>query len=197
MVSYTDMLTILLILFIAITAKGVQAPEPPRQAMPDPPRQRLLDPAPLPTPRCTESPLGRGSREIGARRNCGAPGDPRPGYQPSARDSVRLGRGPCEPRRTADGAEIADAIRNLPNKISLVGHADSRPIRNSRFRNNWELSSARSLRLLEALNQDCGIPESRMSVESVGSYDPQASDETEQGRASNRRVEIVVLNWNY
>jgi flagellar motor protein MotB len=48
------------------------------------------------------------------------------------------------------------------------------------------------LRLLELLSSRCGIAESRLSVESYGSYDPKSSNDTPDGRAVNRRVEIVI-----
>jgi len=78
--------------------------------------------------------------------------------------------------------------------MSLVGHADAVPIHNRRFRNNWELAAARSLRLLELLGRDGGIEESRLSVASYSSFDPKETNNTPDGRASNRRVEIVILN---
>ena len=56
-----------------------------------------------------------------------------------------------------------------------------------------ELSAARGLRLLEVLT-DRGIEESRLSVSSDGANRPVASNDTPDGRASNRRVEIVILS---
>jgi len=186
MVSYVDTMTILLILFIAVAAKGVDDTQHTSAVAP-------------------------------AQRGQSSPEKPVPPFDPVKQQLERLGvsahiesRGLVitlpqeilfasgEDRLDNDALatvhEIADAIRDLPNKVRLVGHADSRPIRNSRFRDNWDLSAARSLRLLETLNRQCGIPESRMSIESLGSYDPRVSDETAEGRASNRRVEIVLLN---
>jgi chemotaxis protein MotB len=89
---------------------------------------------------------------------------------------------------------IGDVLSKIPNNVSLVGHADATPIHNRRFANNWELAAARGLRLLELLSSRYGIEESRLSVESFGSYDPKSSNETPDGRASNRRVEIVILD---
>ncbi len=76
----------------------------------------------------------------------------------------------------------------------LVGHADTVPIHNRRFNSNWDLAAARSLRLLDLLTTQYEIEESRLSVESHGSYDPKSTNETPDGRATNRRVEIVILN---
>ncbi len=65
---------------------------------------------------------------------------------------------------------------------------------NRRFKSNWELSSARSLTLLELLTTEYGIYESRLSIQSYGSTSPRESDDTEPGRAANRRVEILILD---
>jgi chemotaxis protein MotB len=91
-------------------------------------------------------------------------------------------------------SEIASVLATVPNKVALVGHADSVPIHNKRFQNNWELSAARSLSLLQILRTRYGIAESRLSVQSYGSYNPKDSNETEAGRAENRRVEILLLD---
>jgi chemotaxis protein MotB len=91
-------------------------------------------------------------------------------------------------------AQIAAVLSDVPNKVALVGHADSIPIHNQRFKSNWELSAARSLNLLALLSTGYGIEESRLSIQSYGSYSPKSSNDTEDGRAENRRVEILILN---
>ncbi len=89
--------------------------------------------------------------------------------------------------------EIAGVIRGIPNRISLIGHSDRTPIRNKRFESNWQLSTARSLKLLDLLTAEFGIPEDRLSIASFGSHQPKTTNETPEGRAANRRVEIVIL----
>lgn len=91
-------------------------------------------------------------------------------------------------------SQVAEVIASVPNKVVLVGHADSVPIHNKRFENNWELSSARSVKLLELLTTRYGIDESRLSAQSYGSNNPKDSNDTEAGRAENRRVEILLLD---
>jgi len=104
---------------------------------------------------------------------------------------------PGEDHISADALEtvgvIGDVLRKIPNNVSLVGHSDAIPIHNRRFSSNWELASARGLRLLELLSGRYGIDESRLSVQSYGSFAPKSTDDTPDGRASNRRVEIVIL----
>jgi chemotaxis protein MotB len=90
--------------------------------------------------------------------------------------------------------KIAAAVRKLPNPVRLEGHTDSVPIRNSRFRSNWELSAARAVAMLNLLTLRCGMEEKRLAVAGYADTAPVASDETEEGRARNRRVDVVILN---
>ncbi|HWR50585.1 MAG TPA: flagellar motor protein MotB [Bryobacteraceae bacterium] len=90
--------------------------------------------------------------------------------------------------------KIAGVIAKLPNPVRLEGHTDSVPIHNSRFRSNWELSSARSIAMLELLTTRCRIPISRLAVAGYADNVPVAPNGTEEGRARNRRVDIVMLN---
>jgi chemotaxis protein MotB len=89
---------------------------------------------------------------------------------------------------------IAAVVQQLPNPVRLEGHTDSRPIHNSRFRNNWELSTARSIAMLEILRDRFHIPESRMAVAGYGENAPTDTNDTDEGRAHNRRVDLVLLS---
>jgi chemotaxis protein MotB len=88
---------------------------------------------------------------------------------------------------------IAASLRPLPNPIRLEGHTDAVPIHNSRFRSNWELSAARSIALMELFTEDLALPRERLSIAGFADTAPIATNETEEGRARNRRVDIVVL----
>ncbi len=90
--------------------------------------------------------------------------------------------------------KVAAAIGKIPNPVRLEGHTDSRPINTSRFRSNWELSAARSIALLEIFTTRFHLPSSRFSVAGYADTAPIASNDTEEGRRRNRRVDIVVLN---
>jgi chemotaxis protein MotB len=98
------------------------------------------------------------------------------------------------PGAYASIGKIADAIRGLPNLVRLEGHTDSVPIHNSRFRNNWGLSAARSVAMLELLESRFGLPAGRLAVAGYAETIPVESNETAEGRAHNRRVDIVILN---
>ena len=88
---------------------------------------------------------------------------------------------------------IAGSLRSLPNPIRLEGHTDAVPIHNARFRSNWELSAARSIALMELFTTDMAMSRSRLSIAGFADTAPVAANDTPQGRAQNRRVDIVVL----
>jgi chemotaxis protein MotB len=90
--------------------------------------------------------------------------------------------------------KIAAVIQALPNPLRLEGYTDSVPIHNSRFRNNWGLSAARSVAMLEVLRDRYKISPERMCVAGYAENAPADTNETEQGRAHNRRVDVVLLS---
>jgi len=89
--------------------------------------------------------------------------------------------------------KIADVIQKLPNPVRLEGHTDSVPIHNSRFRSNWELSSARAIAMVEILANRYQIPRARMAVAGYAENAAADTNETDEGRAHNRRVDLVLL----
>ena len=94
-----------------------------------------------------------------------------------------------------DGLEkVAAAILKISNPVRLEGHTDSTPISTVRFRSNWELSSARSIAILELLSNKWGVPRNRLSIAGYADTAPLASNDTEIGRARNRRADIIILN---
>ena len=96
--------------------------------------------------------------------------------------------------RYASIGKLAQVVRAVPNPVRLEGHTDSRPVHNGRFQSNWSLSAARSIAVLEILRDKFRIPERRMAI--VGYSDTLAMDsnDTEEGRARNRRVDLTILN---
>jgi chemotaxis protein MotB len=91
-------------------------------------------------------------------------------------------------------AKIAAVVQALPNPVRLEGHTDARPIHNSRFHSNWELSTARSIAMLELLRDRFQISPSRMAVAGYAENSPADTNDTEEGRAHNRRVDLVLLS---
>ncbi|MGB0495734.1 MAG: OmpA family protein [Kangiellaceae bacterium] len=87
--------------------------------------------------------------------------------------------------------EVAKHLNENRQLILVHGHTDNIPISTEKFPSNWELSSARGVAVVRALQNLAVIP-SRLSVEGHGEYQPVASNETEAGRKENRRVVISI-----
>lgn len=101
-------------------------------------------------------------------------------------------RAELEPEAKQFLRQLAPVLKNIPNAIQIRGHTDDRPIRTPEFPSNWELSLARAVNVLRFLAEH-GVPGERLSAAGFGPTQPVASNETPEGRARNRRVEIVIL----
>ena len=89
--------------------------------------------------------------------------------------------------------QIADVLKNVANRDFLVaGHTDNVPISSGRFDSNWELSTARAVEVVQLL-QEAGVSPEVLAAAGYGEYEPIASNETKEGRALNRRIEIVLM----
>jgi chemotaxis protein MotB len=89
---------------------------------------------------------------------------------------------------------VARTLRELNNDIRIEGHTDALPIRTNVYRSNWELSAARAAAVLAFFVESSNLEEKRLSVAGYGSQRPLASNDGAEGRAQNRRVDIVVLD---
>ncbi len=88
---------------------------------------------------------------------------------------------------------VANALAKIPQNILISGHTDNIPINTAQYPSNWELSSARAISLMKAmLAATPGLQPGRMSAIGFGEYRPVAPNNTEEGRAKNRRVEILI-----
>jgi chemotaxis protein MotB len=90
-------------------------------------------------------------------------------------------------------ATLAEALKNEGTPIRVEGHTDSIPISNSRYSSNWELSTARAANVLQKLIE-YGFPPDKLSAAGYGGFQPVADNATPEGRSQNRRVDIVILN---
>jgi chemotaxis protein MotB len=91
-------------------------------------------------------------------------------------------------------AKLAETIRPLPNSVRLEGHTDAIPIHNDRFRSNWHLSAARSIATLELFNQRFNVRAERLAAVGFADTVPVDTNDTPEGRAKNRRVDVTILN---
>jgi chemotaxis protein MotB len=83
-------------------------------------------------------------------------------------------------------------IKEMQNSVIVDGHTDNIPIHSHRFSSNWELSAARAFSVIYFYIKR-GISPERLLAHGFGEYRPFFSNETELGRAMNRRIEITVL----
>jgi chemotaxis protein MotB len=189
MVSYADVLTIILIFFLVAAARSLAVP-PTRVVVPPSPPATAAPPAEAEKPRPILLRAEERLKERGLEAHLEARGLvvslPQVVLFPAGADNVSPGALPAL-------ARIAEVLRDIPNDVQLIGHADTVPIHNRRFHSNWDLSMARSQKILALLSVRYGISESRLSIASYGPYRPAAPNDSVDGRASNRRVEIVIL----
>lgn len=111
-------------------------------------------------------------------------------------DKVMFDPGRADVRPDGAGIlrQVVNALQVLPNAVAVEGHTDDVPISNDRFRSNWELSTARATEVLRYLVDDLGLPAGRVSAAGYGDQRPMDSNASPEGRARNRRVELVVLS---
>lgn len=90
-------------------------------------------------------------------------------------------------------AKISGLIDNNSGDVTVSGHTDNVPIRTSRFRSNWELSTSRAVSVAHALLAESTIDRARVQVTGHADTKPRAPNDTPEDRARNRRVEISIV----
>lgn len=92
--------------------------------------------------------------------------------------------------------QIAKMLVSLDNHIKIVGHTDNLPINNGKYRSNWDLSAMRAINVMNYMVEKGGLKPEKLSIMAYGEYMPIADNKTIEGRAQNRRVEIMIVR-NY
>ena len=90
-------------------------------------------------------------------------------------------------------SHIATLLTEHQYRVRIEGHTDNVPIHNSQFASNWELSTARATELIRLLITDYKFPPERLSAAGYAEYHPIDTNDTDEGKAMNRRVDVVVL----
>jgi len=78
-------------------------------------------------------------------------------------------------------------------RIRIEGHTDNVPIHNSQYSSNWELSTARATEMVRLLVTRYEMSPQQLSAAGYAEFHPAARNDTENGRAQNRRVDVVIL----
>jgi chemotaxis protein MotB len=86
---------------------------------------------------------------------------------------------------------LVETLKKNPGRIVIEGHTDNVPVSGGGYKSNWELSTARAASVLSLFLQQ-GLDPNRFIIAGYGEYRPLASNATDEGRAKNRRVEIVL-----
>jgi chemotaxis protein MotB len=92
--------------------------------------------------------------------------------------------------------QVSDILKTVSDKqIRIEGHTDNVPISaklKGRFKSNWELSTARATTVVRYLIDQGSVDRQHLSAVGYADTQPQASNDTEEGRSANRRIEIVL-----
>jgi chemotaxis protein MotB len=104
-----------------------------------------------------------------------------------------IGRDELSESAQALVTRVAATLSQFPHAVRVEGHTDDVPIHNTRFASNWDLSTARASRVVELLIAR-GIGPERLSATGYGEFHPRVPNRSEQARAANRRIDLVILN---
>ncbi len=118
------------------------------------------------------------------------------GVMITMRESILFdsGKADLKPSSSELLAKLAEVLgRTHAREIRIAGHTDNKPIRTPQFPSNWELSTARALSVLHRLVDDHRLPAEKLVAVGFGENRPVASNDTNEGRAKNRRVEIFLV----
>lgn len=99
-------------------------------------------------------------------------------------------------RPSSKGAidRLAAVLGSRSEFLRIEGHTDNVPIHSARFASNWELSSGRATELIKLFVERYHFDPTRLSAAGYAEFHPVASNDTPEGRARNRRVDVVILN---
>ena len=90
--------------------------------------------------------------------------------------------------------KMCEYLKTIPNFIRIEGHTDNVPINTPRYPSNFELSTARATTILSYLVKQHGLDAGRLSAAGYGEHHPAETNDTVEGRAHNRRVDVVILS---
>ncbi|WP_055667091.1 flagellar motor protein MotB [Desnuesiella massiliensis] len=117
----------------------------------------------------------------------------------SLKDSIIFDSGKAEIKNDYKKklVDLGSILNKMDSYIRVEGHTDNVPINNNKFNSNWQLSVIRATNVTELLIEEAHIAPKRLSSIGYGEFRPVADNNTEQGRAQNRRVDIVLINSKY
>jgi chemotaxis protein MotB len=87
-------------------------------------------------------------------------------------------------------AQVLNSTKDI--SVMIEGHTDNVPIKTKVFKDNWDLSTARATSILRLLTKDYGFASDRITASGRGEFHPVKPNDTAEGRAANRRTEIIL-----
>ncbi|WP_336766075.1 flagellar motor protein MotB [Paenibacillus sp. USHLN196] len=104
------------------------------------------------------------------------------------------GRADVKPESRSLAKAISSMLQEFPEyEVVVSGHTDNIPISNNQYKDNWDLSADRALNFLKILLLNTQLDPSKFTPSGYGEYHPIASNDTNTGRAQNRRVEVSII----
>lgn len=89
--------------------------------------------------------------------------------------------------------KLAEILKTIPDRnFQIAGHTDNVPINRGKFKSNWELSTERAVTVVKFL-QESGVDASHLSASGYAEFQPSHANDTEEGKAANRRIEIILV----
>lgn len=218
MLTYLDLITVLLVMVLAMLAQALVHRNAPVEGAPhvmdiagltriDPPGSLLLVPqavaaaepapvmvapepaAPAPEPPAdplADLPLEQLGSDIEVIQN-----ERSVSFRIDSSILFHSGQTDLDPKGLEVLKRLAGVLKGVPHRIIVVGHTDTRTIRNAWYPSNWELSGARAGSVVRVLQQQ-GIAAGRMTAMGMAGTQPLADNGTPEGRAKNRRVELTL-----
>lgn len=184
LLSYLDTITLLLTLFVVLLSF---ADFSAKSAPPSEPGETESSTPTVPSPALwADLPLGDLDKSVGVVLEANR-------VNLTISDQILFAAG--EANLTAAGHKVLDSLlpvfKSGEQALTIAGHTDNMPIANERFPSNWELSAGRAASVLRYL-QRRGIAPGRMRAVGYADTRPVAGNALPEGRAANRRVEIVI-----
>jgi len=108
---------------------------------------------------------------------------------------VLFASGSSKLSKDGEGAigEVAQLLSEIPGRqFQVEGHTDNVPIRTAQYPSNWDLAAARAITVVKTM-VEAGLPADRISAAAFGEFKPARPNDSPEGKAANRRIEIVVV----
>jgi chemotaxis protein MotB len=105
----------------------------------------------------------------------------------------KSGKADVDPKGKQALSKLADVLKATPDiHVNVEGHTDNVPIKQAKYEDNWALSVARATEIVRILTRDYKVDPKRITASGRGEFYPIKSNDTDAGKASNRRTEIII-----